>query len=134
MGIALQCVNIARDIATDAAIGRVYIPITWLKEEGMTPEELIAECLKEPPNLAASAKIERVRSRLLTKAFDTYIEAKPALDQLPVEARSPMKVAIESYMEIGRVLRKKDYKVKNGRATVPKMRRLKVAWKALKED
>ncbi|KAF3045669.1 terpene cyclase [Didymella heteroderae] len=32
MGVALQYVNIARDIAVDAKIGRVYLPTTWLSE------------------------------------------------------------------------------------------------------
>jgi len=40
-------------------------------------------------------------------------------------------VAVESYMEIGRVLLQGDYQVKAGRATVPKLQRIKVAWRAL---
>ena len=42
-----------------------------------------------------------------------------------------MRVAVESYMEIGRVLRQEDYEVKAGRATVPKLKRVRVAWQAL---
>jgi 15-cis-phytoene synthase/lycopene beta-cyclase len=44
-----------------------------------------------------------------------------------------MRVAVESYMEIGRVLREDGYTVKEGKATVPKMRRMRVAWNALNE-
>ncbi|EHK97460.1 putative Bifunctional lycopene cyclase/phytoene synthase [Glarea lozoyensis 74030] len=44
-----------------------------------------------------------------------------------------MRVAVECYMEIGRVLRGKGYVVKRGRATVPILRRLRVAWGALGE-
>jgi 15-cis-phytoene synthase / lycopene beta-cyclase len=125
MGIALQYVNIARDIATDAAIGRVYIPTSWLVEEGLTPQVVIAN-----PNGEAIGKL---RAKLLGKAFNIYEEAKCALPNLPREARAPVRVAVESYMEIGRVLGEKGYEVKAGRATVPKMRRLGVAWKALNE-
>ena len=125
MGIALQYVNIARDIATDAAIGRVYLPTSWLKAVGFTPQEV----LDKPDGPA----IEALRRKLLDKAFQVYEEAKPALARLPYDARAPMRVAVESYMEIGRVLREKGYKVKEGKATVPKFRRLKVAWKALSE-
>lgn len=123
MGIALQYVNIARDIAVDASNDRVYLPTTWLKEEGLTPEDI----LKDP----TSAKAETLRQRLLNRAFEIYHEAREAIELLPAEARGPMRVAVESYVEIGRVLRKPGYEVKAGRATVPKLRRLMVALNAL---
>jgi 15-cis-phytoene synthase/lycopene beta-cyclase len=125
MGIALQYVNIARDIATDAAIGRVYLPTSWLKEEGLTPQDVLDKPEGPVP--------EKLRSKLLDKAFEVYKEAQPALAQLPADSRAPMRVAVESYMEIGRVLKVKGYQLKQGKATVPKMRRLKVAWRALNE-
>lgn len=125
MGIALQYVNIARDIATDAAIGRVYLPTSWLREVGLTPQNVL-----DNPERDA---IEMLRSRLLDKAFGIYGEARFSMSQLPLDARAPMRVAVESYMEIGRVLKERGYKVKAGKATVPKLRRLRVAWKALNE-
>lgn len=125
MGIALQYVNISRDIFTDAKIGRVYLPTTWLREENMTPQKLL-ENPDGPP-------IERLRRKLLAKAFKTYQEARSALEQLPADARAPMRVAVESYMEIGRVLNEDGYVIKEGKASVPKLRRLRVAWKALSD-
>ncbi|KAH8667593.1 Squalene/phytoene synthase-domain-containing protein [Tricladium varicosporioides] len=125
MGIALQYVNIARDVATDAAIGRVYLPSSWLKEEGLT----VKDALKNPKHPA----IENLRMRLLAKAFSVYEDAQLAIAQLPDDVRAPMRVAVESYMEIGRVLRETEYEVEEGKATVPKLRRLRVAWKALNE-
>lgn len=101
MGIALQYINIARDIATDAAIGRVYLPTSWLKDVGFTPQDVLGK-----PDGPAT---EKLRGRLLDKAFGVYKEAQPALMQLPHDARASMRVAVESYMEIGRVLREKGY-------------------------
>jgi 15-cis-phytoene synthase / lycopene beta-cyclase len=123
MGIALQVVNISRDIEVDSAISRVYIPTDWLKEVDLTPLDVVKD-----PN---RKEIVALRERLLDYAMELYYEAKPKIEQLPLEARAPMRVAVESYMEIGRVLREPGYKVKAGRATVPKMRRISVAWKAL---
>ena len=123
MGVALQYVNIARDISTDASNNRVYLPTTWLKEEGLTPEDI----LRDP----TSTKAETLRQRLLNRAFEIYDEARKAIELLPAEARGPMRVAVESYVEIGRMLKKPGYKVKAGRPTVPKLRRLIVAWNAL---
>ncbi len=125
MGIALQYVNIARDIVADAAIGRVYLPLSWLKDEGIS-----AEMILENPH---GQLVEHSRQRLLDKGFRVYRGAKSALGELPADSRAPMRVAVESYMEIGRVLRKRGYKIKRGKATVPKFRRLKIAWKALNE-
>ncbi|KAI9800739.1 MAG: hypothetical protein M1833_003155 [Piccolia ochrophora] len=123
MGMALQCVNIARDIETDARLERVYIPTSWLEREGLTPNDVM-----EKPG---GERVEKLRDKLLAKADGLYREARPAIEDLPPEARASMRVAIESYMEIGRVLRKNGYRTKHGRASVPLLRRLWVAWRAL---
>ncbi|TKA60853.1 hypothetical protein B0A49_10452 [Cryomyces minteri] len=142
MGIALQCVNIARDIAVDARLHRVYMPTSWLAAVGLTPETLIAAAARPTPAATArgSVEVEALRMKLLDKAFSIYAEARAAIERLPPEARPPMRVAVESYMEIGRVLREGNeggrVRVrmkeldKGGRATVPKLRRLRTAWMA----
>jgi 15-cis-phytoene synthase/lycopene beta-cyclase len=129
MGVALQYVNIARDIATDAAEGRVYLPTTWLSESNppLTPKAVIA-------TKGTAPGISALRTRLLEWAFEIYHESRDTIEELPVEARGPIRVAVEGYMEIGRVILNGSYvedKRKKGRATVPKMRRLWVGWKAL---
>lgn len=123
MGIALQLVNISRDVTVDAQMKRVYLPNTWLKEVGLTAEAII----KKP----SGPRIDELRQRLLTKAFQLYRESRGAIEELPAQARGPMRVAVESYMEIGRVLRDGHYPVKQNKATVPKWRRVLVAWRAL---
>ncbi|KAF3768751.1 hypothetical protein M406DRAFT_337116 [Cryphonectria parasitica EP155] len=142
MGIALQYVNIARDIAVDAAMGRVYLPTTWLVEVGLTPEVVVDTIMsKDDQRQDRLARLVSLRERLLNTAFAIYTEARPTMDWLPDESRRPMIVAVESYMEIGRVLREQQEEgallfevVEAGRprrATVSKWRRLKVALGAL---
>ncbi|KAI8944040.1 hypothetical protein F4801DRAFT_281317 [Xylaria longipes] len=126
MGHALQYVNIARDIQVDAEMGRVYLPTNWLKEEGLTPQDLL--------NRPRQPKAEVLRQKLLDLAFKKYERSRPVMNLLPDEIRGPLIVAVESYMEIGRVLREKSgvpSKTRKGRATVPRSRRLWVAWKNL---
>jgi 15-cis-phytoene synthase/lycopene beta-cyclase len=126
MGIALQYVNIARDIVTDTKMERVYLPTTWLKEEGgLTPEAV----LQDP----TSPGVAKLRTRLLERAFRLYGDCRRTMDWLPAEARGPMIAAVENYMEIGRVLREKEEvgEVIPGRATVPLGRRLRVSLRAL---
>lgn len=124
MGIALQYVNIARDVSVDAQIGRVYLPQTWLKEEGITSEDILQ---KRPGTEEA---IDRMRRRLLGKAFERYRCSRPSMEMIPHQARGPMIVAVESYMEIGRVLAEGGLRVE-GKATVPAWRRVSVVWKTL---
>lgn len=123
MGVALQYVNIGRDIEVDAKIGRVYLPLKWLSDAGLSYEDVLKR-----PN---SAQVETLRKRLLRDAFALYETTKDAIERLPVEARGPIRVAVESYMEIGRVLNQDNFNVKAGRATVPKLRRIMVAWTTL---
>ncbi|PNS19579.1 GPI mannosyltransferase 1 [Sphaceloma murrayae] len=139
MGMALQYTNIARDIEVDAAMNRIYIPTQWLKKEKLAPSETMhniqagALTSTKDGDVFFAEKIERLRSRLLDRAFEFYEDARPAIESLPSEVRGSMRVAVESYMEIGRTLRQKGYVVKKGRATVPKWKRLLVAWKALNQ-
>ncbi|KAI1140717.1 Squalene/phytoene synthase-domain-containing protein [Hypoxylon sp. FL0543] len=126
MGHALQYVNIARDILVDAEMGRVYLPTNWLKEENLTPKDII----KDP----RQPKVEKLRQKLLRHAFTEYERSRATMTLLPAEVRGPLIVAVESYMEIGRVLREKTgvpSKTRRGRATVPRSRRVWVAWKNL---
>lgn len=124
MGIALQLVNIARDISTDAKMGRVYLPTTWLRDRGLTPEDVI----KHPDGVT----IRQLRQRVLNTAFTIYGEMRPVMEHLPNEARGPMILVVESYMEIGRVLRESyGWTMEQGKATVPARRRLMMAVKTL---
>ncbi|ESZ89978.1 hypothetical protein SBOR_9640 [Sclerotinia borealis F-4128] len=125
MGIALQYINICRDVAADAAIGRVYLPTSWLEEEDLKPQQVV-----ENPT---GPVVDKLRGRLLEKGFGIYREARPAIEQIPGDARVSMRVVVESYVEIGRVMKEREYKVTQGRATVPKLRRIGVAWKALNQ-
>ena len=122
MGVALQYVNIARDVAVDAGMGRVYLPATWLAEEGITGDMVLAD-----PH---GPGVDRMRRRLLGKAFERYRASRPSMEGIPREARAPLIVAVESYMEIGRVLGEGGLRVE-GKATVPAWRRMKVMWKTL---
>jgi len=122
MGIALQYINIARDVAVDAAMGRAYLPASWLAEEGLTQETVLA--------VPRGPAVDRLRRRLLGKAFERYRASRGAMEMIPREGRAPMMAAVESYMEIGRVLAEGGLRVE-GKATVPIGRRFRVVWKAL---
>jgi 15-cis-phytoene synthase/lycopene beta-cyclase len=127
MGRALQYINIVRDVKTDATSGRCYIPNEWFTITGPSSEGRE----KETPHL---------RKRILDLAFSMYAENRDAIEELPPYARSGIRVAVESYMEIGRVMRDRmqngkplDFAGggKKGRASVPKSRRIWVGWRTM---
>ncbi|PHH59967.1 hypothetical protein CDD81_2326 [Ophiocordyceps australis] len=123
MGQALQYVNIARDIAHDAAIGRVYLPTCWLAEEGLKPTDVLAS-----PN---SAGVKRLRARMLDLADAVYVENVAVIDELPAEVRGPIRTVVESYMMIGTMVRQDAGDSCNGKLKLSLWRRLGVAWMAM---
>lgn len=98
IGQALQLVNIARDIERDVLIGRVYLPTTWLKQENITPTDVIRG--------QHSATIERLRGRMLDKAQGLHDRSMIAVTSLPVEVQGPLRALVENYMEIGAALKR----------------------------
>jgi 15-cis-phytoene synthase/lycopene beta-cyclase len=130
-------VNIARDIKVDAKMDRVYIPYSWLQEVDLTPADVVrwGKAVGGKQSAGIEEALQRMQSRLLDRAFELYKEAKPALNRLPKKGSTPMEVAVESYMEIGRVLREEGLaagvRSGKGKATVPKKRRIGVVWRVL---
>ena len=129
MGRALQYVNIARDVTSDAQDGRCYIPEDWF--EGSKSIW---------PHSDSGEEVLQYRWRILDMAFTLYGENRDAIEDLPAYARDGIRVAVESYMEIGRVLRERirshqplDFAGggKKGRASVPRIRRIWVGWRTM---
>ncbi|KAK6533315.1 hypothetical protein TWF694_002267 [Orbilia ellipsospora] len=128
MGIALQYINISRDIAKDALMGRCYLPSTWLAEYNLTPSMVI-----EKPD---RPETRTLRKRLLCIAMDIYSKNRGMIERLPKDcgARKGVRAAVENYLEIGRVLLEQDGSnvvIGKNQATVSKMRRLGAFVRAL---
>ncbi|KAK6526735.1 hypothetical protein TWF281_009937 [Arthrobotrys megalospora] len=126
MGIALQYINISRDIAKDALMGRCYIPSDWLAEYNLTPPMVV-----EKPDRHG---VRMLRRRLLGTAMEIYYKNRGAIERLPTHcgARKGVRGAVENYVEIGRVLLERDDGMPIGNeATVSKARRFWVFVKAL---
>jgi len=68
LGHALQLTNILRDLREDATRGRIYLPLEWLKEEGISG--VSAAALDERPG-----PLEQVCRRLAQHALHYFAEA-----------------------------------------------------------
>lgn len=128
MGLALQYVNIARDVEEDAIIGRVYMPTSWLAEEGLKPCDVIEYPYHE--------RVWTLRQRLLDKADGLYESTVDTINELPREVRGPVRTVVKSYMMNRRRIREgPGRRLKaSGKRKLPLWRRLIVAWLAMWKD
>jgi phytoene synthase len=116
LGVAMQLTNIARDVADDAALGRLYLPRAWLREAGIDPESF----LHRP---AASRSLVGVIERLLATARDLYERAVPGIGALPAACRPSIHAARLLYSTIGDEVRRLGPAVLDRRAVVPSHRK-----------
>ena len=102
LGVAMQLTNIARDVGEDARAGRIYLPLEWLRGEGIEPERLLARPRHEPGIGVAVC-------RLLDHAEGLYRRARLGVAALPVDCRLAIAGAAAIYADIGRVIRARSY-------------------------
>lgn len=101
LGLAMQLTNIARDVITDAKMGRCYLPEQWLKEEGLNQSNFTQPALRR--------NLVRVVKRLLNLADRYYISAEQGYCALPLRSAWAIATAARVYRAIGKkILAAKD--------------------------
>ncbi len=124
LGLAMQLTNIARDVGEDARNGRLYLPLDWLREEGIDPDAW----LKEP---TFTPQIARVVDRLLKTADILYQRSQNGIKKLPRDCRAAIYGARLVYAQIGRQIEKQDLDSVSKRAIVSSGRKKILMLKAL---
>lgn len=97
LGVAMQLTNIARDVGEDARAGRLYLPLSWLRDAGVDPEAFLA-------NPVACPAVKQVVARLLREADRLYARARRGVAHLPKSCRPAILAAAFLYADIGREL------------------------------
>ncbi len=114
LGVAMQLTNIARDVAEDAAQGRLYLPAAWLPQ-GFGP----ADVMNAPDAVFAAVRC------VLARADQRYRSAARGFHYLPPRMRPAIRAAGRLYEEIGlRILRKGPGYLQAGRCVVPMWRKV----------
>jgi len=90
LGIAMQLTNIARDVAEDAALDRIYLPACWLPH-GTAPQDI-----RHDP-----APVFLAVRRVLHLADAHYRRAEAGFCYLPPRARAAIRSAARLYEAIG---------------------------------
>lgn len=118
LGIAFQLTNIARDVAEDAANGRIYLPQNWLAAAGIT-----AERVDDPLSRVALAN---VTANLLDVADDYYRSALYGIADLPFRSAVAIAAARSVYRAIGTTVRQRKAAAWDRRASVPKAHKMAI--------
>lgn len=124
LGVAMQLSNIARDVGEDARLGRIYLPLMWLREEGIDPEVW----LKKPefnPSIGAVVK------RLLQAADALYQRVDDGVALLPLSCQPGINAARLLYAEIGHEVGRQGLDSVSRRAVVSRPRKAWLLAKAL---
>jgi phytoene synthase len=124
LGCAMQLTNIARDVGEDARLGRLYLPLGWLREAGIEPDAWLEAPSFEP---AVGAVVER----LLDEAERLYARAEPGIGFLPRRCRLSIRAAAGLYEAIGTEIARGGYDSVGSRAMVPARRKLVVLARSL---
>lgn len=119
LGIALQLINIARDVGSDASRGRIYLPLTDLERFRVTEDEILERRYSPRFAVMMSHHAERARS-YLTRADASVFNEKRSL-VFPAEGMRAIYRALLDAIE------KADYDVFSQRISVGRFRRFGLA-------
>ncbi|MGB0909194.1 MAG: presqualene diphosphate synthase HpnD [Nitrospirales bacterium] len=122
LGLAFQLTNILRDVSTDAAQDRIYVPQEDLHRFGYLESDLIAR--KHTPQFIEFMKFECERARMY------YANAQQILQTLPLTDRRTLIVAEIMRGVYSRILDKieaSNYQVFGPRVSLPPLKRLGIA-------
>jgi 15-cis-phytoene synthase len=124
LGIAMQLTNIARDVGEDARAGRLYLPLSWMRDAGLDPDAWLADPRYD-------TRIGEVVGRLLEVADTFYLRSIPGIGALPPSCRSGIHAARLIYAEIGREVERQRFDSVSRRAVVSLSRKMRLLADAL---
>jgi len=119
LGVAMQLTNIARDVGEDARAGRLYLPLRWIRDAGIDPDQFI----REPVHTPALAGVVK---RLLAVAQALYERSALGIPHLPGGSRFGIHAARMLYCEIGNEVARRNFDSVSQRAVVPAAAKLRV--------
>lgn len=119
LGLALQYTNILRDVAEDAARGRVYLPLDLLERHGLTTEDIFNQRYDER-FVAAATEFAEAAEREYRLAWE-------ALRDADKRALLPAEIMGRTYHRILDEIRERNFNVFTRRASLRRRDKLKVA-------
>ena len=119
LGIALQLTNIIRDVSTDLARGRIYLPRADLQHFGCSEADLAAGHVSDPVRALLAHQAGRARAY--------YARAAGLLPAADARSLVAAEIMGGIYRDILRRIERADYDVFTTRIRVPRRRRALIA-------
>ncbi len=116
LGIAMQLTNIARDVIEDAQMGRIYLPLEWLRQAGIAEQEI--QMARNRDKLAVLIR------RLLEVAETFYRSGDQGFWYLSFRSACAIAAARCVYSEIGSLVLRKGARAWDERTYVSTGRKL----------
>ncbi len=121
LGIAMQYTNIIRDVTADGQLGRIYLPLSVMRAQGLSPKDLA-----EGKNQAA---LRRTLTALANRAETYYDHAESSIRDLHPSYQLGVKVALELYRSILERAKQKRYTVTKGRIRLNRREKIALVWR-----
>ena len=118
LGRALQLTNILRDVAVDAARGRLYLPREWLDEAGVP---------HDPSAALVAPGLPRVCAHVAALAHDHFRAAGDAMRLCDRQAMRPARLMGATYAALLRRLERRGWERLEPPVAVPKWQKLWLA-------
>ncbi len=121
LGLAVQLINIIRDVGEDARIGRIYLPVDELKRFDVPAADLLAG--RSSPAFVELMRFQAARAR---RIYDEAMALLPPVDRR-VQRTGLIMGAI--YRVLLDEIERADFAVLNQRIALTPVRKLWIAWR-----
>ena len=121
LGQALQLTNIIRDVGEDAMRGRIYLPMSDLKQFGVTAQDILSRQYSE--RFTGLMQFETQR------ALDLYQQALTLLPGTDRRAQKPGLMMASIYRALLREIERDQFQVLHQRISLTPLRKFWLAWK-----
>ena len=124
LGIAMQLTNILRDVGSDCAMGRFYLPEQDLRQSGISHAHLKRLYTQ---NLGPDEGFNQAMQFQIARAYDYYMLGLAGIWLLPMSCRLPILIAGRLYRRILAVITRRHYDVLRRRASTNAAEKLQEA-------
>ncbi|WP_088282893.1 presqualene diphosphate synthase HpnD [Ideonella sp. A 288] len=123
LGLALQLTNIIRDVGDDARRGRIYLPMSELKQFDVKANELLARTAP----WGYSDRFTALMAFQAERAHRTYDEAMALLPEVDRHAQKPGLMMANIYRALLREIESDGFQVLHQRTSLTPLRKLWIA-------
>jgi len=119
LGLAMQLTNIIRDVGDDARRGRIYLPMSEMKQFEVTAQEIL--------NRGYSERFSALMRFQATRAHQNYDEAFALLPAADRAAQKPGVMMANIYRTLLREIEADNFQVLHQRTSLTPLRKLWIA-------